>query len=133
MDTNETWLGLTMQEIYDKAVSGLIKQGGPATNGHKCLYRTASGRKCGIGQVIPDGMYKVEMDTDYQGGSGIAGLIDQGLLPRPSQHMLEFLTKLQFCHDHADKASDVFWLIAFKDDAYDLARLYDLRPHAIWR
>lgn len=57
---------MTNQEMFDKAVRGVIDQGGPSIKfikGHPiCVYRSGDGKKCAIGQLIPDDMYDPEME-----------------------------------------------------------------------
>ncbi len=51
---------VTAQEIFDVAVTGVIRQGGPSVREDSgvCLYRSPYGRSCGVGQVIPDSRFK---------------------------------------------------------------------------
>lgn len=44
----------TRQQMFDAALNGIRKQGGPAINGVTCAYRTSSGLKCAAGHLIPD-------------------------------------------------------------------------------
>jgi hypothetical protein len=56
---------LTQQEAFDRMVRGLAAQGWQqASQGwdSACRYRTYSGLKCAIGQLIPDEKYDVEME-----------------------------------------------------------------------
>lgn len=52
---------LTHQEIFDRAVTGVIKQGALSQmNGGRCRYRATKKGKtlaCGVGQVIADDLY----------------------------------------------------------------------------
>ena len=60
---------LTLQEIFDKAVGGVIAQGGGsycvvAGKSTRCMYRGPEGRKCAVGQVMPDTVYREHMDEN---------------------------------------------------------------------
>lgn len=56
---------MTMQEIFDTSVGGLIKQGCQSVDG-VCRYRGPNGTKCAAGQLISD--------EDYERfGEGIEG------------------------------------------------------------
>ncbi|MFN9029662.1 MAG: hypothetical protein ACK54C_01980 [Betaproteobacteria bacterium] len=53
------------QDVFDTVLNHLRKQG-PATDDRgECVYRTAEGKRCAVGVLIPDDMY----DPDIEGGS----------------------------------------------------------------
>lgn len=60
---------MTKQEIYDTVCKGLAEQGGPSIRCNEsgmrtaCLYRGPGGRKCAAGLLIPDDLYRPDMDT----------------------------------------------------------------------
>lgn len=89
-----------MQEAFDYVAAALVKQGGPAkdigSDGHeRCVYRARDGRKCGIGQLMPDDIYQPEFE-----GRGIAWLIENGSFPK-LKPFIHFLAELQDAHDNA--------------------------------
>lgn len=54
----EDYSKLTKQDLFDRVVAHLRKQGEKAVSMQgSCRYRTASGLQCGIGGIIPDDMY----------------------------------------------------------------------------
>lgn len=57
---------MNKQEVFNKVSEHLIAQGcksiGPASAAI-CSYRSSGGRKCAIGCLIPDEMYKLDMDS----------------------------------------------------------------------
>ena len=61
-------MALTKQEIFDKAVIGVLSQGGYAIimnrkiQSTRCMLRTRTGKKCAFGQVIPDELYDRSME-----------------------------------------------------------------------
>ena len=59
---------MTNQELFDKAVTGVLAQGGPS--GHRdddlmywCEYRSFGGRKCLVGHLISDDNYHMSMEN----------------------------------------------------------------------
>jgi len=68
---------ITLQEVFDKMLFGLRAQGvkseGQAPDGTAyCVYRNVNGYKCGIGQAIPDELYRPEFD-------GTADTLEEGV------------------------------------------------------
>jgi hypothetical protein len=71
---------LTLQQIYDKALAGIRKQGKPGYGAPErsardtCRYRTPDRANpgvmlaCGVGQLIPDDQY----DPDFDAGDGVS-------------------------------------------------------------
>ncbi len=53
---------MTVQEAYEKAVNGVIDQGGFSYDVGLCLYRDDCGKKCAIGHIIPDSLYCAELE-----------------------------------------------------------------------
>ena len=55
---------MNKQQIFDKVLNHLRKQGVAAvdTETGACLYRTKENYKCAIGCLIPDELYKTEME-----------------------------------------------------------------------
>lgn len=104
------------QALFDRAVKGLASQGFAPSylpdNG-TCAYRGEDGKRCAVGHLIPDAVYKPEMEghnaldllapgsswgaglraTDLEGMAGYD--IDEG----QEQELAEFLFGLQGCHD----------------------------------
>lgn len=90
---------MTAQEIFDKVITHLRKQG-KATNaggGNTCFYRTRDGKSCAVGCLIPNEEYLPNME-----GQNISGLMTNfpdtmnklGLSPH-----IELLKALQWAHD----------------------------------
>ena len=95
---------LTNQEIFDKSVGGLLKQGKQAMDsGNNCVYQNGNGLRCAIGQLIDPESY-----TDNLEGWGIGDLFRQypeimnrnGLVE--SNELIELLDGLQEVHDRND-------------------------------
>lgn len=67
---------LTKQAIFNRALDGVVRQGGPSMNGPGCAYRGDEGRACGIGQLIDDQYYDPAFDDkDQNNGGGIFDLM----------------------------------------------------------
>ena len=52
---------MTNQEVFDKCLSHLRKQGKKSVDPHnqwQCMYRGGMGRMCAIGALIPDELYQ---------------------------------------------------------------------------
>ena len=84
------------QEIFDTVAQHLLTQGEKATDGVTCRYRTPSGLKCAVGCLIPDELYKPEMES-----LNAWALIPRvrNALPGVSQDDADFLGGLQELHD----------------------------------
>jgi hypothetical protein len=91
---------MNRQEMFSKAVSGVIAQGGPSRKDGKCLYRGPNGRKCIVGYLIKDEDYTTEMDNIIdRNGSGVSNLNALKMLPKYLKGHVVFLVELQGLHD----------------------------------
>jgi len=112
---------LTNQEIFDKAVGGLLKQGKAARKENekgvnRCVYRTDDGLKCAVGQIIPDNLYQsgmedLSVDVLFQIFSDEMSAI--GLDMATQGHLLN---DLQCVHD---TSGPVYWAENFRQVAKD--------------
>lgn len=109
------------QEIFDKAVSGLLEQGEQSYSEQleKCVYRGECGNKCAVGQLIPDELYSEDMDV---GPSSVISLLEkfphlrECVLPcdMSSKDGINFLSVLQSIHDNSRERD---WREAYRDMA----------------
>jgi len=66
-------LGMTRQEMFDKAVKGIREQRAfsleDASYKYRplCMYRGANGTKCTVGMLIPDELYTEELEDKTPG------------------------------------------------------------------
>lgn len=101
---------LTLQEVFDKAALGLLKQNERSTADRKtnpihaqCLYRGANGMKCAAGFLITDEMYEKYGAGDLEGGSVNNSLEVQKALMESGVDMLhtsrDLVGRLQYIHD----------------------------------
>lgn len=89
---------LNDQEIFDKVVAHLRKQGKPSAAYigfpyKSCLYRGPEGAMCAVGCLIPDDMYDESME-----GNDLYSLPDD-VLDYLGEHNLHLLDGLQAAHD----------------------------------
>ncbi len=80
----------TIRTVFD----GLIAQGGCSVNerGH-CVYRSPSGRKCAVGQIIPDEEY----DKGFEFNSLELGPLRDCV--KETGHSIQLLQEMQVVHD----------------------------------
>jgi hypothetical protein len=97
------------QEIFDTVAKHLLTQGKKAVDKYTglCTYRAPDGLKCAVGCLIPDDVYKPEMDNGTS-----AGRIDTIYInfPEVEEYLgidnLSLLCDLQDIHDVSDWRSD---------------------------
>ena len=105
------------QEIFNRAYEGLRKQGFElALSQGTCQYRTEDGKRCAVGQLIPESKYRLEFEnisisafdseTSDEDKCKIDSIIHAAGL-RPSQKVRIFLRHLQQCHDYGIDPADM--------------------------
>jgi hypothetical protein len=82
------------QELFDKVVSFMIKQGKPSYKAGTCMYRGPEGTKCAVGCVLTDHYYRTNMEE-----MGIDNLIKKFILPKFIKNNKDLLRDLQNAHD----------------------------------
>lgn len=113
------------QEAFDKAVSGVLKQASKSFDfDHGCRYRGPNGLKCAVGHLIPDEIYKPEMEI------GIASLYQENLEITMlfKDVSLPMLRALQRAHDNS---SEISFVDDFKIKAFDIAAYYELNTDVL--
>jgi hypothetical protein len=114
---------LNDQDLFDKVVTHVIKQGRPGMQGHKCMYLTDDGLKCAAGCLIPDGhpaLYQNSRWSDLTQRYEDLGEIGNSFL----------IQELQFAHDAAAPSSTDF-VNSFKFVAGKIADRYNLAKGAL--
>jgi hypothetical protein len=93
-----------LQKLFNKIVRHIHKQGKPALNGSECAYRGDNGTRCAIGSVLPNKLYKKQME-----GKSVNGLLEDhpnvlnhfknvyGITR--TDHEISFLKRMQNAHD----------------------------------
>lgn len=115
---------LSAQELFNKAVGGIIAQGDFAYEEDiGCLYRTSTGKSCAAGQIIPDEIYSPDFENLSIGcvcavSSEIATIIGENLA---------LVSALQGAHDTAAKLGQTdFQMIFFIKECQTVANKYQL-------
>lgn len=80
------------QELFEYIAKHLIQQGGRATDNSVCAYRGTHGRTCAAGCVIPDKLYRPDME-----GSVVNS--DHFPLPASLRRHTGLVRDLQLVHD----------------------------------
>ncbi len=92
------------QEVFNTVVTHLFAQGRRASNPDDgCFYRTPEGLKCAVGVLIPDALYRPDLEgtTAY----GISYMIRDGVLPSIpgiEDDTISLLADLQIVHDNPE-------------------------------
>lgn len=112
------------QEAFDKAVSGVIKQGSKSFTSKGCKYRGPNGLKCAVGHLIPDYMYEKGMEM------GIRYLYrDYPIIQRLFEDVnINMLIRLQIAHDNADEFN---FVEEFKQKVLVFAEDYNLNTDVL--
>lgn len=87
---------MTEQELFDKVVAHLRKQGVKSVENGRCRYRTAEGLKCAIGILIKDEDYSTELEGCVVYNSGVLKATGLG---GGSPILKKLATALQVVHD----------------------------------
>lgn len=117
------------QDVFNKAVRGVINQGKPAgyrdnavTGGFRCQYRDQQGRACAVGMLLDD---ETGRKAEDMGIGGVEDLVKEHLLPEDLVPHLNLLVDLQQAHDNAADHLDTF-VETFTHKAGDVARRHNL-------
>lgn len=126
------------QELFDRAVGGVIRQGGPSVDPitGSCSYLGADGRRCAAGHLMDDDQIERVIEMGYNGRpiSTVAGALED--LAEELGEEVTFAAFLQDCHDNAysdtlpDKLDPTYvprpFMESFRGQALRLARANDL-------
>lgn len=89
---------MTPQDIFDKVLNGLRKQGKASVANGSCYYRSPDGCKCAVGLLMDDKVY----DPKFELNSLANLLLDNDFtdkLPEYFRTHVGLLTDLQKAHD----------------------------------
>ena len=104
---------MTHQEVFNKAVLGLLKQAVPSRNKNGfCTYRSdptnPASNKCAVGQLMPDDKYLPLFDDSTEGSTSVSTLSKKQYFREAlvgvdldDQVQVAELGQLQQCHDVA--------------------------------
>lgn len=99
---------ITAQEIFDKAVGGVIRQGdlSVALSG-RCYYRHPNNKlACGVGHLLNDETAKRLDEIQQEGGSSEIHKVPINLIPAELHPYMELLKEIQKMHDDAGNDHD---------------------------
>lgn len=115
---------MTNQEIFDKVLTHLRKQGS-ASVGDKglCFYRGPGGKMCAVGALMPDEVYRPGYENESVSQLPHPVLFACGIDPNDEVQM-SLCIDLQEAHDNdlVEPAPD-----AWEDAMRDIAGNYDLK------
>jgi hypothetical protein len=103
---------MNQQEIFDKVVTHLRKQGQPAKNEDgECQYRTEDGLMCAVGCLIPDNLYREQFEGYLIEDLFANNIAIQSFLGVENENLL---AELQIIHDDIapKKWEDHFQIVA---------------------
>lgn len=125
---------MTLQEIFDKSVGGVIAQGGPGVmwcdEGSTCVYLADDGKKCAAGQLLSS--EALERTRRQSFGSlfipghpdPMAGVADLLIMSGITLDQFLLVGALQKAHDDNSRVSD--FLFVFKVAVEQVAADYSL-------
>lgn len=117
-----------MQQQFDQAYRGLASQGferSTDANTDACLYRGPDGRRCAVGHLLPDHLYREEINThgldtlteDFEIARHLHVVGENGdLIPE----IFDFLRRLQAAHDGNTAGEEMKRELAFVAEEYEL-------------
>jgi hypothetical protein len=95
---------LTLQEVFDKAATHLLKQGVRSyKNGVTCLYRGPNGTMCAVGALIDDAHYVPSLERKPADNLYVMEALR--LSGVPADAAAELLIELQRLHDKLEPAA----------------------------
>ncbi len=102
---------ITLQEMFDRAVLGVVTQGKPsvtavaAVDRILCMYRGEAGTKCAVGHLINDAVYTPELENKGCRSKIVQAALEQSIGELP-ENSTGLLVNLQRAHDGASEFSD---------------------------
>lgn len=112
------------QQIFDKAVNGVIKQGGPSLdkNGY-CSYRGKDNKCCAAGHIIDDKYYKKDIEGRSSHNDDVVHAIERSIGRPLASREFTMIGQLQCAHDDMKRGSS---LACFRSDALQIAEDFKL-------
>lgn len=120
------------QEIFDKVVNHMRKQGHPSIESGTCAYRTEDGSMCAVGCLITDEVYAV-YGSKIEGHGVINSLVLEALdisgidVFKAGTGIFGLLSCLQDAHDSEPSPDEVrSYMEIFEDKAKIIANEFNL-------
>jgi hypothetical protein len=115
----------TRQEIFDYVVQRLLQQGKRSMTGEEgCKYRGDGGTRCALGWLIPDDLYRPEMD-DFHCSWNVQDLLRHGI-PAITALGNDLAYKMQRAHDHASDHIPGLFKTTLLENMKDVALRHNL-------
>lgn len=93
-------MSLSLQEIFDKVISHLRKQGVQSGSSGDCLYRGPNGTMCAVGCLIKDEFYSNELeDMPADCSIVLKSLVSSGILAPAENGAYGEVTKIHLLSD----------------------------------
>ena len=116
---------MTIQEIFDKSVIGVIKQGKKSLDLNGCAYRGFNGNKCAIGHLITDDHYNKKLEGCTAGEILVDNALEASINTKLNDTLLSMLLDLQRAHDYSD-FSERYFLNDFIAKVTNICKKYSL-------
>lgn len=104
-------MSLDRQAVFNKAVAGLAAQNFELSvkDGESvCLYRGPHGRKCAVGHLIDDVVFREELNTAQATHPGVLEMLRlSGVVVSGDITERAFFRELQRCHDLSAGSADM--------------------------
>jgi len=117
-----------MQELFTRAVAGVIKQGRPSMGPNGCAYRGCDGTKCAVGFLIDDEYF--DQDWNHEGVYDDPRVTEALMQSNPNHHFgsqtQNMLGQLQSAHDNFGDAPPDFFQNMFRRGAQRIAQEFGL-------
>lgn len=114
-----------MQEAFDRAYNGVIKQGRPSLVNGDLAFRGDNGCKCAVGHCVSDRTLKKAFKTGKVSNTGPAAQLAVVVGVR-SDAKIYFWQDLAKCHDRPAWFNPEVFIKEFKACCRDFARHYGL-------
>ena len=118
---------ITTQEIFNKAVTGILEQGEQSVNyaNTSCMYRGEGGAKCAVGMLIADEWYSPDLEETMVNNLTIQTALAMSIGRPLSKTEISMLYDLQVAHDESGETEEYF-IEEFLNRTKDIAKEYNL-------
>lgn len=115
----------TSQEIFDYVIQRLLEQGKRSMTGEEgCKYRGDGGTRCALGWLIPDDLYRAEMD-DFHCSWNVGDLLRHDF-PAITALGHALAEDMQRAHDQASDHIPGLFKTTFLENMKDVALRHNL-------
>lgn len=117
---------MNTQEIFDKAVLGVVAQGKQSTSRDNmwCRYRGEKGLKCAVGHLIDDEYYNTNLENEDATNHDVIIAVSNSIGRPLTKGERRLLDALQHAHDGS--ADNEEFIYEFKERIYEVALAFNL-------